>query len=83
MIFLEFPAFCQAHSDPQIRLAGKNSDCGGLDVMSVVMSDVMLDVELDVMLEGMSDVMLDGMSDVMSDLISDVMSDRELCGVVT
>ena len=27
-----FPAFRQAHSDPQIRLAGTNSDCGGLMV---------------------------------------------------
>ena len=30
MFFLDFLEFWQAHSDPPIRLAGTNSDCGGL-----------------------------------------------------
>ena len=30
---LDFPAFWQAHLDPQICLAGTNSDCGGLMVI--------------------------------------------------
>ena len=32
MFFLDFLEFWQAHSDPPIRLAGTNSDCGSLPI---------------------------------------------------